>query len=194
MTEVVSPEITSEQAAALDALEKVFGPVDPLLHNVKSDEYLKSAYGYKHWISRSLKEALVFWGQYKHAQSVDWDAEIRRRIDEEELARAERSDRVRDNVVGGAFNQLMSRARASKIVSSLQYEEEADYWNLIAYGEKEIELFSMSYMLLDVQVVTVLGNETVLTDNVKTISGNSAPRQQLKGLDTVLKWLDDQDG
>lgn len=186
--------IGPEQSAALDALEEVFGPVDPLLHNVKDSHGLKSEYGYKHWIERSLKEALIHWGQYKHALTVDWEEVERKRHEAYIKQQLERGDKVRDNVVGGAFNQLMSRARASKTVATLQYEEDG-YWNLIAYGAEDVnkELFSMSYMPADMEVTVTIGQDTVITDSVSRMVGSCSPRQQLKGLDAVLTWLDEKD-
>jgi hypothetical protein len=65
--EVEVGRITDEQAAVLDEIERVFGPVDPLLFNVKGDEYVRDPYGYKHWITRSLRDVLISWGQYKYA-------------------------------------------------------------------------------------------------------------------------------
>lgn len=52
-------------------MEKAFGPTDALLHNVKSRYYVDYEFGYAHWIRRSAREALISWGQYKHALTLE---------------------------------------------------------------------------------------------------------------------------
>lgn len=65
--------LTPEQCEALEAMEKAFGPTDCLLHNVTNSRsnYVDAEYGYTHWIRRSAKEALIMWGQYKHALTLE---------------------------------------------------------------------------------------------------------------------------
>lgn len=63
--------LTDEQVAALEAMEKAFGPTDALLHNVRDQTHVWEPYGYTHWIRRSARETLVSWGQLKHAMTLE---------------------------------------------------------------------------------------------------------------------------
>ena len=59
--------LTPEQCDALEAMEKAFGPTDAFLHNVKDQSHVFDEFGYTHWIRRSVRDALISWGQFKYA-------------------------------------------------------------------------------------------------------------------------------
>lgn len=65
------PGFTMDQTEALERLEEVFGPVDPLLHNVRGREHVDEEYGYRHWITRNVKDILQQVGQLRYAATFD---------------------------------------------------------------------------------------------------------------------------
>lgn len=178
-------EFTQAQKDALDALEGEFGPVDPYLHNVKSDEHVKSEYGYVHWIERSLRDALRSWGQYKYALSVDWEEAERKRREAEAKARAENLSVTRDTVMLGFMSGL---------IPGLNRIKRSHEWVDFTAGSKYIELELLSYegayisMTYDKQEHTLktVANGLAHEDDCTAISGQDRPGEQMEGFAVVL--------
>lgn len=195
MTETVSlvsaTTFSEDEAAALDALEGEFGPVDPYLHNVTSDEHLKSVYGYKHWIVRNLRDALRHWGQYKYAQSVDWDEERKRRIAEQSEKMKNRKTEVRENMVSGILAGLMPKARRAGAAS---FEIDDHFMELVV--EDEMRPFAhrkviwLSYDRQDGTLEASLNDKHFLVEDWTVLGGNERPRDQSEALAAVIDFLD----
>jgi hypothetical protein len=193
MTEVVEKvgRFTPAEREALDQLAGEFGPVDPYLQNVTSDEHLNSEYGYKHWIKRSLTDALRYWGQYKHAESVDWEVERARRIAEQSEKMKNRKVEVRENMVSGILAGLMPKARRAGVVS---FNIDDDYMELVV--EDEMRPFAhrkvvwLTYDRRDGTLEASLNDKRFLVEDWTALGGNERPRDQSPALAAVMDYLD----
>lgn len=185
---------TEEQAAALDALEALFGPTDEsFLKNVTSRDGL-GEYGYTHWINRSLKDSLIYWMQYKHALSVDWDAVERARKLELAKKLAERKAGVREAVVLGFMSGLLPKISRAAPEADVTFETNKETFELDVVFESFSHNISMVYDRETRQMYTRIVRPERLadghTDDLTGISGNLAPAEQVKGYAAVVDYLD----
>jgi len=181
---------TEKQIEMLDDLQLEFGVPDAEFRDIsryQKDYYESHAHG---WLTNHV---LTHWANHKLAQAVDWDELDRLQREEAIRKLAERAQPVRDNIVGGAFNQLLARVRTSDRVGSITYVMEKDFTNLTAYDDADVRVFTMGYDPEAKTVTTTIGSDSVRTEDVYHIHGNASPRTQLKGLDELLNWLDGLD-
>jgi hypothetical protein len=179
---------TPHQIEALESLGGEFGPVDLMLHNVTSDEHVHSQYGYEHWIKRSLTETLRLWGQYKFAQTVDWEEERRRRIEEQTEKMKRRKVEVRENLVSGILSGLIPKARRAGAVSF-----EITDWMIqlvVREGLSSEEVFELSYDRTDFTLNGHLKVKDFEQEDWSVLGGNSRPRDQSVALNAVVEYLD----
>lgn len=178
---------TPHQIEALDALEGEFGPTDPYLHNVTSREHVDGPYGYEHWITRSLTEALRSWGQYKYALSVDWGERERVEREKREAAYAERAEGVRENLVMGLFTGLMTKASR---VGDVAFDSvgSAILLSVRETGGTKV-LFQMAYVK-ETRMLETAVDAKVFTEDLTMLAGHTRPREQVMGLDHVHTYLE----
>lgn len=183
---------TPHQIEALNALEGEFGPVDPMLHNVTSGEHVHGPYGYQHWITRSLTDALRSWGQYKYAMTVDWEEKARLDREAREAAWAERSVEKRESMMLAFMAGLMPKINRALPDSDAELEINDETFSLTVTGWKyriEMEYTRNTFSLIT--WVCSEGHDVFNeTEDMTLVHGNARPRDQIKGYAAVVDFLD----
>lgn len=183
---------SEEETEALDVLEAVFGPVDPLLHNVTSRDDLDE-YGYPRWIKRNLTDALVFWGQYKHALGLDWEEIERVKREKEEAKLALWRAKNLDGIMTGVLAGLMPKLGKAGLMVGFDVDSDAVSFtadDVMDNGGLKV-VVAMTFDKRDKTLLTeVDGHRVIPLEDVSLLSGNRAPREQLAGLRAVLEWLE----
>jgi len=183
---------TPHQIEALNALEGEFGPVDPYLHNVTSDEHVHGPYGYQHWITRSLTDALRTWGQYKYAMTVDWEEKARLDREAREAAWAERSVDKREAMILSFMSGLLPKINRSLADAQVDLETSEAVFDLRVSGWKYS--IKMGYTRETFKLETYIFSEGIdvfnETEDLTLVHGNARPRDQIKGYAAVVDFLD----
>lgn len=183
---------TEEQAAALDALEKAFGPTEISAARVKVAHAAMYARDSRHYLTYALEN----YGNYRLASDPEFAEAQRKALEEEARKRAEklaeRSAGVRESVVMGFMTGLMSKCAKASPESVVEFGTWDRGFDLTLDGNNfyiTLNYDRETYTLatnIDANSVTVHEGK----DDLTLISGNYSPREQVEGYRAVVDFLD----
>lgn len=182
---------TPAEVTALEALELAFGPTEISTGHIKAnrvDEYERGGKMY-------LGYALDAYGYWKIASDPDFAANEAKRQEEENRKRAEklaaRSGEVREAVVMGFLSGLLPKLNRD-LGGQVTFEVDKDFFVLQAQtptGTSVSTMISIVYNRSTFYLATFVAGTDYL-ENLKDISGNARPRDQVKALEAVHVYLD----
>ncbi len=177
---------TEEETAALDALEKVFGehPADiaHVSQHVPSADYVKG----------NVRGTLSWWADFKLKQGIDFDEIDRLKREARDNALAERAQGVRESIVLGFLSGLLPKINRDLPDSEVEFYTSPEGFELQASGWKYT--IALDYNRETFALKTSIFSEGIdvidLSEDLTLVSGNTRPRDQVKGLEAVHEFLD----
>ena len=156
------------------------------IYEPEGDKRLNPNDNYEMYAQATLRVSAEWYATHKAQKATDWIEKERLENEARLKAQAERADEVRDSTMTGIMAGLLPRLGKAGLETFFESDEHIVG---LSASDGERAPLVMTYHKAGKTLQTFVDVD-VIDEDVTYLSGNKTPREQLKGYDAVLTWLD----